>query len=62
MSPLTFKHFSGVLQENLLRAWEGVHKTAERLSASNPRGNGEFLPEDDFEEGEENCKDLYPWL
>ena len=52
----------GVLQENVLRTWAAVEETAERLQKSNPRGNGRFIPDDDFMEEEKSCKELYPWL
>ena len=52
----------GVLQENVLRTWKAVAETAERLQKSNPRGNGRFIPDEDFLEEELSCKELYPWL
>ena len=52
----------GALQENILRAWSQVVETAERLQKSNPRGNGRWIPDEDFRQEELECKELYPWL
>ena len=58
----TQNEIQGALQENILRAWSQVVETAERLQQSNPRGNGRWIPDEDFRQEELGCKELYPWL